>query len=338
MTAVAAVSRQRLSARRHTLLVATGLALGVAALFWLAIAIGGVFLPPGDVLGGLTGGGEPATVFVVRELRLPRAAAAVLIGLALGAAGTLFQRVLGNPLASPDFLGVAAGASTATVAAIVFGTASAVMLSTSAVVGGALTAALIYLFAWRRGVSAYRFILIGVGVSTFAQSITSYLVARAEMRDAQAALTWLIGSVGMTSPQSLTMLAVAVALFVPAGLYAARALRPLELGDATARVLGARAQRDRLAVLGIGVALIAVATAAAGPIGFVAMISGPLARLLLRRAGPSIAASALMGAVILQIADLIAQHALPWQVSTGVVTGVFGAPYVAWILVTAARR
>lgn len=337
MTALVTATGQRLSARRRVLLVAAVLALGAAALFWLSLAIGNGLLPFNEVIGGLTGRGSMSTVFIVQELRLPRAAAALLIGLALGMAGTLFQRVLGNPLASPDFLGVAAGASTMTVAAIVLGTANALLLPVSALAGAASTAVLVYVLAWRRGVSAYRFILVGVGVGTFAQSITSYLVARAEMRDARAALTWLVGSVGMASPATLTLLAVTVGLSVPAGLYASRVLRPLELGDATARVLGARAQRDRLAVLGIGVALVAVATAAAGPIAFVAMIAGPLARLLLRRAGHSIAAAALTGAIILQIADLIAQHALPWQVSTGVVTGVFGAPYIAWVLISAAR-
>ncbi|MDN3240523.1 FecCD family ABC transporter permease [Glycomyces tritici] len=338
MAAVLTVSGQRVSARRRIRLVVAGLALAAIGLFWLAIAIGADLLPPGEVLMGLAGTGEPSTVFIVRELRLPRAGAALLIGLALGGAGTLFQRVLGNPLASPDFLGVAAGAGTATVAAIVFGASSALLLPTAALAGGALTAALIYLFAWRRGVSAYRFILVGVGVATFAQSITSYLVARAEMRDAREALTWLIGSVGMASPAALILLAVTMALFVPAGVYASRVLRALELGDATARVLGSRTQRDRVAVLGIGVVLVAVATAAAGPIAFIAMLAGPLARLLLRRAGQSIAASALMGAVLLQTADLLAQHALPWPVSTGVVTGVFGAPYIAWVLISAARR
>jgi iron complex transport system permease protein len=204
-------------------------------------------------------------------------------------------------------------------------------------VGAASSAALVYLFAWRQGVSAYRFILVGVGVAAFAQSITSCLVARAEMRDARTALTWLVGSVGMTSPAMLTVLAVAVVLSVPAGLYASRVLRPLELGDAMARVLGARTQWDRLAVLGLGVAVVAAATAAAGPIAFIAMIAGPLARLLLRRAGHSILVTVLTGAVLLQTADLIAQHALPWQVSTGVITGVFGAPYIAWVLIRAAR-
>jgi iron complex transport system permease protein len=338
MTAVLTVSGQRVLAHRRIRLVAAGLALAAAGLFWLAIAIGGELLPPVEVLTGLTGTGEPSTVFIVRELRLPRAAAALLIGLALGAAGTLFQRVLGNPLASPDFLGVTAGAGTATVTAIVFGASSALLLPTAALAGGALTAMLIYLFAWRRGISAYRFILVGVGVATFAQSITSYLVARAEMRDAREALTWLVGSVGMASPEALTLLAVTMALFIPAAVYASRVLRALELGDATALVLGSRTQRDRVLVLGIGVVLIAVATAAAGPIAFIAMLAGPLARLLLRRAGQSIAAAALMGAVLLQTADLLAQHALPWPVSTGVVTGVFGAPYIAWTLITAARR
>lgn len=338
MTAVATVGAVRTDARRRVLLVGAGLALCAAALFWLAVGIGNGLLTPAEVFTALMGTGEPSTVFIVQELRLPRAAAAVLIGLALGGSGTLFQRALGNPLASPDFLGIAAGAGTMVVAAIVLGVGSELLLPGAALLGAALTAILVYAFAWRRGVSPYRFILVGVGVAAFAQSITSYLVSRAELQDAQASLTWLTGSVGMTSPTTLALLAVTVALFIPAGVYAARVLRPLELGDTTARVLGSRTQWDRFSLLAIGVVLVAVATAAAGPIAFVAMISGPLARLFLRRAGHSIAASALMGAVVLQIADLIAQHAFPWQISTGVVTGAFGAPYIAWTLIQTARR
>lgn len=314
------------------------LALAVIVLFAASLMVGSLLLSPVDVVGGVLGDGKRSTVFVIQELRLPRATAAMLIGLALGASGTLFQRVLGNPLASPDFLGVAAGAGTATVAAIVLGGAAGISLSTCALVGGLLTAATIYLFAWQRGVSAYRFVLIGVGVAAFAQAITSYLVARAEFTDARAALTWLVGSVGVATPETTLVLAGVLAAFVPIGILCSRSLRVLELGDETARMLGARVQRERLLVLVAGVVLVSVATAGAGPIGFVAMLAGPLAAILLGHAGRSILAASLMGAVIVQVADLIGQYALPWPVSTGVVTGVFGAPYIAWVLISAARR
>ncbi|MET0734168.1 MAG: iron chelate uptake ABC transporter family permease subunit [Microbacterium sp.] len=337
LTEVSTAGSQRATASRRRALVIGCLVLGIVVLFATATMVGSVMLTPADVIGGILGTAEPSTVFVVRELRLPRALAAVLIGLALGASGTLFQRVLGNPLASPDFLGVAEGAGTATVAALVFG-AAGVALPVCALLGGALTAAVIGFVAWNRGLTAYRFILVGIGVSAFATSVTSYLLARAEFRDARAAITWLVGSVGMASPESLTLLAVVLVLFIPAGLFAARALNTLELGDDSARTLGARVQGERLAVIAIAVVLVSVATAAAGPIAFVAMLAGPLVAIPLGSAGRSILAAALMGVVIIQIADLLAQHALPWPVSTGVVTGVFGAPYIAWVLISSARK
>lgn len=329
---------QRRSRRVRTVAVVSALAAAVLCLFVLATMLGSSLLNPVEVLAGLFGFGEGSANFVVRELRLPRAIAALLVGLALGASGTIFQRVLANPLASPDFLGVASGAGTATVAAIVFFGASGLVLPAAAIGGAVVSAALIWVLAWRRGISGYRFILVGIGVAAFAQSITHYLVARAEFSDARTAMTWLIGSVGMASVQSIVVLAVAAALLVPAGAVIARRLRALELGDETARGLGAAVQRDRMLVLGCAVVLIALATSAAGPLAFVALLAGPLAGILLGAAGPSIAAAALTGAVITQLADLVAQHALPWPLSTGIVTGFVGAPYIAWLIVSANRK
>ncbi|WP_053351394.1 FecCD family ABC transporter permease [Leucobacter musarum] len=325
-------------ARRRIVVVCVSLSVVTAALFIAALMAGSQVLSPGEAVGGITGTGTPSTVFVVRELRLPRALTAALVGLALGAAGTLFQRVLGNPLASPDFLGVSAGAGTLTAGALVLGGASGLALPGFALLGGFGTAALIYAVAWRRGVSEYRFILVGIGVATFAGSITSYLIARAEFSDARAALTWLTGSVGMATPELIALLAGTLVLFVPVGWAIARLLRRLELGEETARMLGARVERDRFVILGAAVVLVSIATAAVGPIAFIAMLAGPIAQVLLGTAGRSILAAALTGAVLMQSADLIAQHALPWPISTGVVTGVFGAPYIAAMLIRTARK
>lgn len=330
--------RHRASVRRRLAMVILALGIIVLALFVAALSLGSAGLSPAQVIGGVFGQGKQATVFVVQELRLPRGMAAVLIGAALGISGTLFQRVLGNPLASPDFLGVAAGASTATVTAIVLGGVAGLTLPMYALIGGAVTAALIYLFAWKQGVSEYRFILIGIGVSAFASSITSYLLARAEFSDARAAITWLVGSVGQASTEMSVLVAGALLLFALFAPVIARLLRALELGDETASVLGARVERDRFIVLGTGVALVSLATAATGPIAFVAMLAGPLSSILLGSAGRSILATALMGSVLMQVSDLIAQHALPWPISTGVVTGLFGAPYIVWVLISSARK
>lgn len=314
------------------------LAAVAAALFVLAMMLGSFVLSPGEVVAATLGlPAEPSTVFVVRELRLPRAATAVLVGFALGASGAIFQRVLGNPLASPDFLGVSSGAGAATVAAIVFGNAAGLTLSITAVLGALATSVLIAAVAWHRGVSGYRFILVGIGVSAFMASVTSYLISRAEITDARSAMTWLVGSIGMASPTDLAVLAVAVGGLLVLSPLISRRLGVLELGDAAASALGARRNGDRIFVMAVAVVLVALATAAAGPIAFVALMAGPISARILGSAGSSVIAAALVGAVVMQAADLAAQHALPVPISTGIVTGLVGAPYIAWLIVSANR-
>jgi iron complex transport system permease protein len=329
---------RRVRARRRRAVIVAALVAAVVALFLLSMMLGSSLLSPVQVALGLVGLADGSDNFIVQELRLPRSISALLIGLALGAAGTLFQRVLRNPLASPDFLGVAAGASTATVAALVLGSASGLMLPVSALGGAIVTATVIFLLAWRRGVSGFRFVLVGIGVAAFAQSITSYLIARAEFSDARAALTWLVGSVGYASEASIVLLVAAVVALAVLTPTLTRRLSALELGDDLARGLGARVQADRVLILGAGVLLVAVATAAAGPIAFVALLAGPVSFALLGRAGPSIPVAAAVGAILMQVADLAAQYALPWPVSTGIITGFAGAPYIAWLLISSNRR
>lgn len=331
-------ARSRRSTRRRVASVVALLAGLVLVIFVVSMMMGSTVLTPSALLDGLLGRGSNAANFVVRELRLPRSAAAIVIGLALGASGTMFQRVLGNHLASPDFLGVAAGAGTAAAAWLILGMGSGTSLTMAAVIGAFVSAGATYLFAWRRGISAYRFILVGVGVSVFATSLTSYLIARAEYKDARAAVTWLIGSVGMASPEGIVTLAVVCVAAAMLGPSITRRLGLLELGDDAAQSLGSRVQTDRLFVIVCAVVLVGTATAIAGPIAFVALLAGPLAGFLLGSAGASVTAAALMGALVTQVADLAAQYALPWRISTGIVTGFIGAPYIIWLIVKANRE
>ena len=154
--------------RRRTLLVTGGLAVVGLGLFVLTMMVGSYGLGPWEVLASalhLTS--DPATDFVVRELRLPTALTALAVGIAFGVAGILFQTLLANPLASPDFVGVSSGAGLFAVAAIVFVNAGTAGISLAALAGALVSAALVYLLAWRDGISGYRFILIGIGVSQF---------------------------------------------------------------------------------------------------------------------------------------------------------------------------
>jgi iron complex transport system permease protein len=331
-------AHRRTLARRRTLV--TG-ALGVVAfvLFLAVLMIGDVWLWPWDVLASATRLRDIETVdFVVRELRLPTALTAVFVGAALGVSGMVFQRLLANPLASPDLVGVSSGASLFAVVAIVFLSLGSVQVSAASLAGALVSCALIYVLAWRDGISGYRFILIGIGISELALSIVGYVIARAEFWDAREAVTWLIGSVGQAGSGELRAVAAAVLVLVPAAMLLGRPLGALELGDDAARALGTRIELNRLALIACAIALVGFATAAAGPILFVALIANPIATRLLGAAGSSVLAAAFTGAIVVLGAELVCDHLLPVELPTGVVTGAIGAPYLLWLLATANRE
>lgn len=325
-------SGRRARLRRSTLVTA-GLAGLVAVLFVVTMMVGETRLGAWQVISSVLRLSEDgSTDFVVRTLRLPNATTALAVGLALGIAGLTFQKLLSNPLASPDFVGISAGASLFAVTALIVLGLGALAVSAAALLGALLTAGLVYLLAWRDGITGYRFILIGIGISQFMLALIGWVISRAELFDAREAMTWLVGSVGRAGGTELRVLLVALAVLVPATLVLSRPLGVLELGDDTARALGVGVEAARLTVLLIAVVLVALATAVAGPMAFVALIAGPIAVRLLRGVGSGLLAAALVGAAIVLGADLVAQHVVPVALPTGVVTGAVGAPYLIWLL------
>ncbi|MGW6059287.1 FecCD family ABC transporter permease [Streptomyces sp. NPDC055189] len=336
--AVRRVHGVRRARRARTVLVQGLLLAAIAAVFGAALSYGDMSVPLGDVIGALSGGGDAGSHFVVVELRLPRVLLGLLVGVAFGLSGALFQALLRNPLASPDVIGISQGASAAAVLASLGFAVSGIALSAAALGGALLSAAVIYAFAWRRNVSGQRFVLVGIGIGAGLSSVTSYLLTNSEVTEAQNALVWLTGSLNGSTLEQVWPLLGALALLLPLTVLAARDLGPLQLGDDTAAGLGTRVGRSRLALLGCAVALAGVATAAAGPVAFVAFVSAPVARRLVPGAGAALIPAALTGALLVTVADFAAQHLL-WssQFPVGVVTSLIGAPYLLWLLARANR-
>ena len=329
----------RIRRRRRATAVTTVLGALAFGLFVATLTIGSSYVPPLDVVSSVLGlSADQGVNFIVRELRLPAAASALCVGIALGVSGTLFQQLLRNPLASPELIGISAGSSVAAVAGIALFAWSGFAISGAALLGAFGAAALIYSIAWRGGISGYRLILVGIGISELMLSVVAYLVARAEIRDAREATHWLAGSIGQAGSGELAALVGALLVLVPLALILSRGLRALELGDDQARALGARVETARLGLIAVAVALVAFATAVAGPIAFVALVAGPIAQRLLRDGQATILASAFVGASIVLSADLVSQHALPIALPTGVVTGAIGAPYLLWLLAAMNRE
>ncbi|MEU5530877.1 iron chelate uptake ABC transporter family permease subunit [Micromonospora chersina] len=319
--------------RPRALLVGLAGTLLAVALAVLAVGAGDYPIAPADVLRVLAGGGSPAERFIVTELRLPRLVTALAVGAALGLAGAVFQSLTRNPLGSPDVLGVTSGAATGALVVVVLGGGSAALAGTAAA-GGLATGLLLYALAGRHGVGGQRLVLIGIGVTAILTGVNGWLLTRAPLMDAARAALWLTGSLdGRGWANALPVLG-ALAVLLPAVLLArAPALRLLEMGDDSAAGLGVPVRRVRVAALGAAVLLVSVAAAAAGPVSFLALTAPHLARRLTRAPGPNLLPSAVVGAALLLAADQLAQHAVAGrQLPVGVVTGVLGGGYLAWLL------
>ncbi|MCB0971004.1 MAG: iron chelate uptake ABC transporter family permease subunit [Acidimicrobiales bacterium] len=317
-------------------------AIGVSLVLTAAIAVGAAWsvsvgdfpIPMGDVVGELTGlGGSDDSSFIIRTLRLPRVLTAVLVGLAFGVSGQIFQRMVRNPLASPDILGLSAGAAVGAVTAIVVTEAGSTSVTAAALAGSLLTVVAIYLLALERGLSSYRLVLVGIGITALAQAVVAYLLTRAELYDAQRATVWLTGSLNGRGWEYVRPLTAVFVVGVPLALVASRQLRALELGDDAAAGLGVGLRRSKLALTLAGAGLAAAATAAAGPVGFVALVSPQIARRLVGERTPGLVPAGLIGAAIVVYADLLGRRiAAPTELPVGVVTAVIGAPYLLVLL------
>lgn len=321
-------------------LVLTGAVMTAAAflLFCWGLAVGDYPVSLPDVVKALFGAGDPGTLTVVRDLRLPRALVGLLVGVAFGVSGAVFQTMTRNPLASPDMIGLTEGAGTAVVAALVLGWTGGLGLSTLGLLGALATALLVYALAWRGGATGYRIILVGIGVSWICTSATDFLVARGNRFEAQEATGWLVGNLNGRTWGQVDSLAVALAVLLPVTLGMGRWMRTLQLGDDVAAGLGTPVQRVRLALLLAAVGLVAFGTAAAGPVAFVALACPQIAQRLAGTSAPPPLVSGLTGAFAVLGSDLLAREAIRGtELPVGIVTGALGAPVLLWLLIRANR-
>jgi iron complex transport system permease protein len=206
-------------------------------------------------------------------------------------------------------------------------------VSLLAIVAALATALVIYVLAYKDGMVGARLILIGIAVSAMLNSVIAYIIVRAANWDLQAAMRWLTGSLNSSTWRQVTPVAVAFAVLAPVLLSQARSLDLIRHGDDTASALGVRVERTRVLIVIIAVTLIAFATAAAGPIDFVAFLAGPIALRVVGSGGSLMIPAALTGAVLVLAADLVGQWLFATRYPVGVITGALGAPYLVYLLV-----
>ncbi|WUQ18629.1 iron ABC transporter permease [Streptomyces sp. NBC_00236] len=335
------VGRMSFVWRPWLVLVTLLLAAATFLVFCLSISVGDFPIGLSRVIATLFGRGEQVDEFVVMDLRMPRALAGLVVGVALGVSGAITQSVARNPLASPDVLGITGGAGMVAVFLVTVsgGTAAAVVssvgLSAAALTGGLGAGLLVYFLAWRRGIDGFRLILIGISVSAMTEAVSTWLLVSADIRDVARAQAWLVGSLDNRSWDE-----VRVALWCSLALMAVVAcvafqFKPMHLGDEVAAGLGVRYTRVRAVLLLCAVLLAAVAVSAAGPVPFVALVAPQVAMRLARCPTPPMVASGLTGALLLTGSDLVARSVLPIGLPVGVVTAAIGGPFLVYLLVRA---
>lgn len=332
-----------LRAGRVSLRVAPGsVLLGTAA--WLAaigvalwsVTVGDYPTPLSTVLATLAGDGTALTYDVVVRNRLPRALVGLLVGAALGLAGTVLQRVARNPLVSPDVIGIGAGASAGAVVAIVVLGAGAGAVVAGALIGATVAAAAVHLIAAGRGSTGYRLVLVGIGISALANAAASFLLTRSDRDQAFQAAGWLVGDLGGRSWPDLVPVAVGLGVGAPLVLLLTRHLRLLELGDELAHTLSGGIGAARTTLVAAAVGLTALATAAAGPIAFVALVAPQIVRRVLSARSAGLLPAAGVGALVVAAADLAARRLFsPYELPAGVLTAAVGAPVLLYLLVRA---
>jgi iron complex transport system permease protein len=320
---------------RRVPLVVLVLALATVAVMVVTIGTGEYPIPPLEVVRTLLGAGGSEQAFVVTGLRLPRALAAVLVGMALALAGAILQGVMRNPLASPDVVGVSAGAGLAAVATLVLLPEVPSAVLPLAAFGGALAAmALTALLAWRGGSAPLRLLLVGIGVAAVAQALTTLIITFGEIYRVNQAAIWMTGSVYGRSWEHVWPALPWLLLGAPLAWGLARHLDVLHYGEEIARGLGSPVERQRRLLLGIAVGLSGMAVATAGPVGFVGLMAPHLARRLV---GPAHAGllpvAALAGGLLVVLADLLGRTLFaPIEIPCGVITAAIGAPYFLVLL------
>lgn len=322
----------------RALSVCVALLAAILAIGAWSISVGDFPIPLGEVIRTLVGRGSEDADFIVRTLRLPRVLTGILVGAAFGMSGAIFQSLARNPLGSPDIIGFNSGAAVGAVFVIVILGGSTFQVAMGAVAGGMVTALIVYVMAWKQGIRAYRLVLVGIGVGFAASAVVDYLITRAEIFAVQRAAVWLTGSLNGRSWSHVQTVAIGLIVLGPLAIIMQRWLDRIELGDDTAAAIGVPVGKAKLGLIIVAVSLVSLAVAAAGPIGFVAFVSGPVARRLVRAPGAAVVPAALAGALITVVADLAARRALaPVELPVGIATAIIGAPYLMWLLARQGR-
>jgi len=319
---------------KRSLIILFILTLCVFLAFLFSLSAGSSYIPFQSVVQELFSSSEYA--FTLNELRLPRVWLGLLVGAGLGVSGLILQGIIRNPLGSPDIVGVTGGASVGTVLFIVFllGEVTIKLLPLASILGAAIITVLIYTLSWKNGVTPIRLILVGIGISALANSTVTMFMVSSESALASKVYLWMTGSLYGANWNEVMITAPIIAFLILISFFLSHVVDVKQLGDDIALGVGVNVQFYRTLLLAISVGLAGSAVAFAGGVAFVGLVAPHIARLILYQSfGILVYGSALIGGLIVIIADIIARTAfLPSDIPVGVFTAGIGAPFFIYLL------
>ncbi|WP_227803914.1 FecCD family ABC transporter permease [Marinomonas profundi] len=302
------------------------------------LGIGSMPIWPKDVIAALLGQGNPMHQFIVQDLRLPRLLAALFTGAAFSLAGCLMQTMARNRLATPGIIGIDNAAMAFAVSSIV-GTGISLAPSVMALAGAATATALAFGLAGGSGTRGYRFIVAGIGIGAIAGAVTQLLLSQVSIDVANSAYPWTVGSLSARDALMVNILGVGTAICLIACVVFSTQFALMPFSDQVITGLGANIKHIRIIALVLCITLTGLAVAVAGPVGLVALVGPEIARVFARYRGIPLVSSALTGALVMILADLLGRTILsPIELPVGIVTAVVGGPYLIWILVRRTSR
>lgn len=326
---------------KKAIFILIGLLLAATAVFVISTGMGEMKINPLTVVKVFLGGGTEMDQLIIKSFRLPRIIIALTVGMGLAVAGGILQGMIRNPLASPDILGITGGASVAVVGFLaIFSdrsnalTVSIAWLPVAAFIGAAVAAILVYMLAWKNGVSPIRLVLIGIGLMALMKALTTLMMILGPIFQASQANIWITGTVYGSTWANVSIALPATLVLIGLALVASRNLNIQELGDDVATGLGSHVQKQRFALLAISTGLIGTAVAFAGGIGFVGLMAPHMARRLVGSSfGALLPTAAILGGILVMAADLIGRTMFsPLEIPAGVFTATIGAPYFIYLL------
>ncbi|PRX09374.1 UNVERIFIED_ORG: iron complex transport system permease protein [Martelella mediterranea] len=311
--------------------------LGLAAIISLVVLALALFI-------GRNGTGAftvltPDLFAVIAPLRTPRILVAFLAGAMLAVAGVILQRLTGNEMASPEILGIGAGATLGVTAGVlIFATLPLAAQFATAAAGALAVIAVIFLRAVRSGLAPERVLLGGIALTALADAVIGFLGASGDPR-ALFLMRWLSGSTYSANFPLVGLAVLVLALILPLALLFRRWLVFLPLGDAVAAARGVDVTRARSVLLLLAGLMSAAATLCVGPLSFVGLMAPHAARLLgLRRPADTIIGAALLGGGLMTLADWAGRIVIfPYEIPAGLAASLIGAPFLVMLMRGRAR-